>query len=85
MTTIGSEYSLEGPETAPGYYEFMVLKEGKDYAELNVNGYSGQVWFETWHGPIVSTVETKKKVSQNDRGSKMLKPKRSTFSINHVI
>ncbi|MHB1404235.1 MAG: peptidase [Desulfitobacteriaceae bacterium] len=56
---LGQEYSLEGPETAPGYYEFMVLKDGKDYAELNVNGYSGQVWFETWHGPIVSTVEVK--------------------------
>ncbi|WP_206812616.1 PepSY domain-containing protein [Paradesulfitobacterium ferrireducens] len=56
---LGQEYSLEGPETAPGYYEFMVMKDGKDYAELNVNGYSGQVWFETWHGPIVSTVKVK--------------------------
>ncbi|GAB6171531.1 hypothetical protein JCM15765_10090 [Paradesulfitobacterium aromaticivorans] len=56
---MGQGYSLEGPEKAPGYYEFMVLKDSKDYAELNVNGYSGQVWFETWHGPIVSTVEVK--------------------------
>ncbi|EGW41149.1 hypothetical protein DOT_0897 [Desulfosporosinus sp. OT] len=37
----------------------MVQKDGKDYAELDVNGYTGQVWFENWHGPILNTVEVK--------------------------
>ncbi|MPN61655.1 hypothetical protein SDC9_209393 [bioreactor metagenome] len=37
----------------------MILKDNKDYAELDVNGYTGQLWFENWHGPIVKTIETK--------------------------
>lgn len=53
---MGTGYSIEQPEVVPGYYEFMVLKDGKDYAELDVNGYTGQVWFETWHGPIIKTI-----------------------------
>ncbi|WP_425805288.1 peptidase [Desulfitobacterium sp. Sab5] len=56
---MGNGYSVEAPEVAPGYYEFMVLKDGKDYAELDVNGYTGQVWFESWHGPIIKSIETK--------------------------
>lgn len=56
---MGSGYSVEQPEAAPGYYEFMILKDNKDYAELDVNGYTGQLWFENWHGPIVKTIETK--------------------------
>lgn len=56
---MGNAYTLEQPEAAPGYYEFMILKDGKDYAELDVNGYTGQVWFESWHGPILKTIEAK--------------------------
>lgn len=57
VAKIGKGYSVSEPETAPGYYEFMVSKDGKDYAELDVNGYTGQVWYENWHGSIVNTVE----------------------------
>ncbi|HVJ47695.1 PepSY domain-containing protein [Desulfitobacterium sp.] len=53
---MGIGYSIEQPEVAPGYYEFMILKEGKDYAELDINGYTGQVWFESWHGPIIKSI-----------------------------
>lgn len=56
---MGSAYTLEQPEVAPGYYEFMILKDGKDYAELDVNGYTGRVWFESWHGPILKTIKAK--------------------------
>lgn len=42
-----------------GYYEFTVQKDGKDYAELDVNGYTGQVWFENWQEPILNTIEVK--------------------------
>lgn len=59
VAQMGQGYSLEKPENAPGYYEFMILKDGKDYAELDVNGYTGQVWFENWHGPIIKTIESK--------------------------
>ncbi|KLU64470.1 hypothetical protein DEAC_c36720 [Desulfosporosinus acididurans] len=45
VTKMGQEYSIGEPELAPGYYEFMIQKDGKDYAELDVNGYTGQVWY----------------------------------------
>jgi len=51
-TTVGSDV-----DTAYGYYEVMVQKGGKDYAELDVNGYSGQIWYENWHGQLVQTRE----------------------------
>ncbi|AET66262.1 Peptidase propeptide domain-containing protein [Desulfosporosinus orientis DSM 765] len=59
LSQMGDEYSLEKPELSPGYYEFMIQKDGKDYSELDVNGYTGQVWLENWQGPILNTVEVK--------------------------
>jgi len=44
-------------DTAYGYYEFMVDTAGKPYGEIDVNGYTGQVWYENWHGPLVQTRE----------------------------
>ena len=57
VTKMGQGYSIGKAELAPGYYEFMVQKDGKDYAELDVNGYTGQVWFENWQGPILKTID----------------------------
>ena len=59
VTKIGQGYSIEKPELAPGYYEFMIQKDGKDYAELDVNGYTGQVWYENWQGPIIKSIDAK--------------------------
>ncbi|KJR45634.1 hypothetical protein UF75_3989 [Desulfosporosinus sp. I2] len=59
VAKLGQGYSIGKPELAPGYYEFMIQKDGKDYAELNVNGYTGQVWFENWQGPIIKTIDAK--------------------------
>ena len=59
VTKMGQGYTIGKPELAPGYYEFMVQKDGKDYAELDVNGYTGQVWFENWQGPILNTIDVK--------------------------
>lgn len=56
---MGQGYAMEKPELAPGYYEFMIQKDGKDYAELDVNGYTGQVWLEDWQGPIIKTIDSK--------------------------
>jgi hypothetical protein len=36
-----------------GYYTIHTLKDGKVYGMLSVNGYTGDVWFHTWHGRFV--------------------------------
>jgi hypothetical protein len=40
-----------------GYYTIHVLKGGKTYGMLGVNGYTGQVWMHTWHGQFVDMKE----------------------------
>ncbi|MFW6102155.1 MAG: peptidase M4 [Chloroflexota bacterium] len=40
-----------------GYYTIMTKLEGKHYGMLSVNGYSGDVWYHTWHGMFISEVE----------------------------
>ena len=40
-----------------GYYTIMATLEGKHYGMLSVNGYSGAVWYHTWHGMYISEVE----------------------------
>jgi len=36
-----------------GYYHFDVKKDSRIYSMLDVNGYSGQVWYHTWHGNFI--------------------------------
>ncbi|MDW7727249.1 MAG: hypothetical protein SCH70_09125 [Candidatus Methanoperedens sp.] len=36
-----------------GYYHFDVKKDDKMYGMLDVNGYSGQAWYHTWHGNFI--------------------------------
>ncbi len=36
-----------------GYYTLHTLKDGQITGMLSVNGYSGQVWYHTWHGDFV--------------------------------
>ncbi len=40
-----------------GYYTIMTTLEGEHYGMLSVNGYSGEVWYHTWHGMFLSEVE----------------------------
>jgi hypothetical protein len=40
-------------EQFPGYYTVHILKSGKVTGMLSVNGYSGQVWYHTWHGAFI--------------------------------
>jgi hypothetical protein len=49
--------SIEDPDTFYGYYTIHVLKDGKVYGMLSVNGYTGQVWYHTWHGAFVQMKE----------------------------
>lgn len=39
-----------------GYYHFDVKKDNKMYGMMDVNGYSGQVWYHTWHGNFIREV-----------------------------
>jgi len=51
-----------GADRFYGYYTLHVLKDGKTYGMLGVNGYSGQVWYHNWHGKFIDNkevVETK--------------------------
>ncbi len=40
-----------------GYYTIHVLKNGQVYGMLSVNGYTGQVWYHTWHGDFIGMRE----------------------------
>ena len=37
-----------------GYYTIMTTLEGEHYGMLSVNGYTGAVWYHTWHGMFIS-------------------------------
>ena len=52
---IGSGYSVEEkPDEFYGYYTAHVLKGDKIVGMLSVNGYTGQVWFHSWHGTYIA-------------------------------
>jgi hypothetical protein len=36
-----------------GYYTIEVLQNQNPYGMLSVNGFTGQVWYHTWHGAFV--------------------------------
>ena len=40
-----------------GYYTIEVLSGTTTYGMLSVNGYSGQVWFHTWHGTFIAELQ----------------------------
>ena len=46
-------------DTFYGYYHIDVLSSGNTYGMLSVNGYTGQVWYHTWHGTFIQQVELK--------------------------
>jgi len=48
---------VEAPETFYGYYTIDVSKDGSTYGMLSVNGYTGDVWYHSWHDKFISMVE----------------------------
>jgi hypothetical protein len=40
-----------------GYYIIEVLSGSNTYRILSVNGYTGQVWYHTWHGTFIQEIE----------------------------
>lgn len=45
--------AAESPDQFPGYYTVHFRESGKIAGMLSVNGYTGQVWFHTWHGRFI--------------------------------
>lgn len=48
---------VEKPETFYGYYTLDISKEGSIFGMLSVNGYTGEVWYHSWHGRFIRMVE----------------------------
>ena len=40
-----------------GYYTLHTLRDGQVAGMLSVNGYTGQVWYHTWHGDFIGMSE----------------------------
>ena len=49
--------TTEAPDAFYGYYTLHILKDGKVAGMLSVNGYTGQVWYHTWHGAFIASSE----------------------------
>ncbi len=49
--------TTEPPDTFYGYYTLHITKDGTVTGMLSVNGYSGQVWYHTWHGDFIGLKE----------------------------
>jgi hypothetical protein len=45
--------SLEEPDRFYGYYTIHIMRDGKVYGMLSVNGHTGDVWFHSWHGYFI--------------------------------
>jgi len=45
-------------ETFPGYYTLHVVQDGEVVGMLSVNGYTGQVWYHSWHGDLLEMQES---------------------------
>ena len=45
--------AAETPDTFSGYYTVHLTKDGAITGMLSVNGYTGQIWYHTWHGDFI--------------------------------
>jgi hypothetical protein len=41
----------------PGYYTLDITRDGKVVGMMSVNGYTGQVWYHSWHGTFIAEKE----------------------------
>lgn len=44
--------------TFDGYYTIMTTMGEEHYGMLSINGYTGAIWYHTWHGLFLADVET---------------------------
>lgn len=57
LDTNYSGTTVEEPDTFYGYYTMDFSRNGNTVGMLSVNGYSGSVWFHTWHGNFIERME----------------------------
>ncbi len=48
---------VEEPMTFYGYYTTDVSRGGRIFGMLSVNGYTGAVWYHSWHGEFIGMKE----------------------------
>ena len=49
--------SMADADTFYGYYTLHTLRDGQIEGMLSVNGYTGAVWYHTWHGTFMGMEE----------------------------
>lgn len=49
--------ATEEPDVFYGYYTVHTFQGGEVTGMLSVNGYTGSVWYHSWHGPFVQMKE----------------------------
>jgi len=52
-----SNVQVEEPTQFYGYYTLDFKVNDKIYGMLSVNGYTGQVWYHSWHGEFIQEME----------------------------
>jgi hypothetical protein len=57
LSRVSPGTKAEEPTRFYGYYTIDTEKDGKTSGMLSVNGYSGEVWYHSWHGPFVAKDE----------------------------
>ena len=57
LSRVSPGTKAEEPTRFYGYYTIDTQKDGKISGMLSVNGYSGEVWYHTWHGPFIAKQE----------------------------
>src|SRR5215212_7594997 len=57
LSSVSPGTTAEEPTRFYGYYTIDTKKDGKTVGMLSVNGYSGEVWYHSWHGPFVAKQE----------------------------
>jgi hypothetical protein len=53
LNTVLAGTTVGDTTTFYGYYNIELLSKGTPYGMLSVNGYTGQVWYHTWHGAFI--------------------------------
>ena len=57
LSRVSPGTKAEKPERFYGYYTIDTEKGSKTVGMLSVNGYSGEVWYHSWHGPFIAKQE----------------------------
>ena len=57
LSRVSPGTKAQEPTKFYGYYTVDTEKDGKTSGMLSVNGYSGEVWYHSWHGPFIAKQE----------------------------